>query len=118
MTPACKAFYLFFFMVAFPPVKKGATSVRFSEKQHAILKRIAEACDVKDVDVARWAVEALGAYWSAHGGRLLLPLDFTQRFSVHSERMILEEPPVEPRSNRAGGGNKTNTRRPKAIAPG
>jgi hypothetical protein len=57
--------------------------------------------------VNRWAIEALGAYFDAYGGNLLMPLDFRRRFTVHEEPMILEEPPVAPRLNRAAARSKT-----------
>lgn len=57
--------------------------MRFSDEQDAVLKRIAGACGVKEADVARWAVEALGDYWTHHGNRLLLPLRFHETFFVY-----------------------------------
>jgi hypothetical protein len=91
--------------------------VRFTEGQAAALKRIAAACGVGYQDVARWAVEALGAYWEAHGQRLLLPLDFRQRFTVRQEPMILQEPPnAQPKSGHGAGSTRTNTPRRKATA--
>lgn len=86
--------------------KNEPSRVRFSEEQNAILKKIAAACDVTEVTVARWAVEALGAYWQAHGERLLLPLDFRQRFTVRSEPLVLHEPPTPARG---AGSSKMKT---------
>jgi hypothetical protein len=94
--------------------KTDPIPVRFTEGQAASLKRIAAACGVGEQDVARWAVEALGAYWQAHGERLLLPLDFSQRFSIHSEPMILHEPPKPARAVDADRMNK-RTRRATAL---
>lgn len=56
--------------------------VRFSEKQSAILKRVSAVCGVSEAEVARWAVDALGDYFTHHGDRLLLPLHFYETFSV------------------------------------
>lgn len=97
-------------------MKKGATSVRFSETQNAILKEIANACDVKDVDVARWAVDALGDYFRHHGKRLLLPLRFHETFSVvtidPTKPLVLFEPPRAQRESvREAARGKTSTAR-------
>jgi hypothetical protein len=66
-------------------VKKGATSVRFSEEQSAALKRIAAAYDVTDVTVVRWAVKALAVHHAQHGQ--LPPME------IPEAPMILHEPP-------------------------
>jgi PAS domain S-box-containing protein len=63
--------------------KTNTTPVRFTEGQADILKRVANACGVNTQDVARWAVDALGDYWSHHGERLLLPLRFHETFYVY-----------------------------------
>ena len=63
--------------------KQKPTPVRFTEEQEGILKQIAEICRCKEVDAARWAVEALGQYFEAHGRRLLLPLNFSHSFEVY-----------------------------------
>lgn len=95
--------------------KTDSIPVRFTQGQAAFLKQIAAACQVGEQDVARWAVEALGAYWEAHGQRLLLPLDFRQRFTVQIEPpTILFEPPraeSESGSSVARGRTKTGGRR-------
>lgn len=88
--------------VSFPPVKKGATSVRFSEELSAILKRIAALYEANDVDVVRWAVKALGVYHDAHGH--LPPME------ASSQPMILHEPPrAESKSGSSGARGKMKT---------
>lgn len=68
--------------------------IRIKAGNKATAERIAAAIGVPYIQVVEWAVEALGEYFDAHKGRLLLPLDFRDRFTVHREGpMILHEPP-------------------------
>lgn len=98
--------------------KNEPSRVRFSDEQNAILKGIAAACDVSEVTVARWAVEALGDYWKHHQQRLLLPLRFHETFRVVTlpdpDTMILELP-AEPGSVSGAGTGRIGKRGRKAI---
>lgn len=95
--------------------KRTTTPIRFSEGQDAAVKRIAEACGVKEAEIVRWAVEALSDYWQHHGGRLLLPLRFHETFSVITldpqKPLILREPPHAVRESvRSAGSSKIEKR--------
>jgi hypothetical protein len=82
--------------------------IRIKTASKATAKRIADALGLNQIQVVEQAVDALGAYFDFHGGKLLLPLDFSQRFRVWTEPMILEERPVESKSVRAAARSKTN----------
>ena len=61
------------------------TSFRFKEGQRQALEKIGK--DNGDVDVSqlvRWAIEALIKHVERNGGRLLLPVDFSETFTVHT----------------------------------
>lgn len=86
--------------------------IRIKPGSKATAIRIAKALKVQHVQVVEWAVDALGAYFDAHNGRLLLPLDFRQRFTLHQEPLILmEPPPAESKSIREAARGKTSTAR-------
>jgi hypothetical protein len=102
--------------------KNTTTPVRLTPEQDAILKAVAAACGVKEADVARWAVEALGDYWNHHGKRLLLPLRFTETFrvtTIQPDRLVLTEPPLRAESKQAqpGGRHKMNKPRRTPTVP-
>jgi hypothetical protein len=84
-------------------VKKGATSVRFSDELSAILKKISCLYEVTDVAVVRWAVKALGVYHDANGQLPpLTTLDPRQADNQSRSNQI--------RVNSHGGGNAAKAR--------
>ncbi len=56
--------------------------VRLTESQRAALQRIAASNDCDASDLIRWAVKAFIAHVERHGGRILLPVDFSETFQV------------------------------------
>ena len=64
--------------------ERKMSGVRLSDEQRAALAKIAErnGCDMSDL--IRWAVDALIAHVERNGGRLLLPVDFSETFEVTS----------------------------------
>ncbi len=96
--------------------KTDPKPIRFTEAQANVLQEVAAACHVSEQDVARWAVQALGDYWSHHGKRLLLPLRFNETFRVNvmplpGETVTLRMPP---RAQQESGSveDRDRTRRP------
>ena len=92
--------------------------IKASPKAKRALKRIAETFHVRQIDALDWAVEALDAYQVHHGGRLLLPLRFTETFQVQTigakPPTLLYEPPAPPKSGgRAGLGKTYKGSRPR-----
>jgi hypothetical protein len=66
--------------------KANAVQYRLTEEQKQIVTEIAKSTGVEEADVVRWAVQALGDYYRHHGNRLVLPLRFTETFSVQTIR--------------------------------
>lgn len=63
--------------------KGPTTGVRLEEEQRIKLEKIAAENGKLDVSVLiRWAVDALIAHAEKNGGRLLLPVDFSETFEV------------------------------------
>lgn len=89
---------------------------RLSDEQDALVREIAAASRgvLKEVDVMRLALDALGDYWRHHGNRLLLPLRFHETFSVvtldPTKPLVLHEPP-RARSEPARGAGEHRTRK-------
>ena len=62
------------------------TSFRFKEGQRQALEKIGkENGDVDVSQLVRWAIDALIAHVERNGGRLLLPVDFSETFEVTSK---------------------------------
>jgi hypothetical protein len=73
---------------------------RLNDEQDALVREISSASRgvLKEVDVVRLAIDALGDYWRHHKGRLMVPLDYRESFTVIAaplapQPMILHEPP-------------------------
>ena len=65
--------------------KGPTTGVRLEDHQRRALEKIAKENGNIDVSVLiRWAVDALIAHVERNGGRLLLPVDFSETFEVKS----------------------------------
>jgi hypothetical protein len=56
--------------------KKGIT-VRFEDHEMAKLDELAARYHVSSATILRWALQALAEYVELNGGRILLPLDFS-----------------------------------------
>lgn len=83
-------------------MKNSALGVRFEEDQAKQLKELATRFRVKEIDVIRWAVDALIEYVKRSGGKLHLPIDFDavwQDVRATSERnqiaLLSDEAPPE-----------------------
>lgn len=71
---------------------KTSIGVRFSEAQLAGLKQIADTADVDVSDLIRWAVGALIEHAKRNGGRIMLPLDFSESYESRPMLRAAEEP--------------------------
>lgn len=81
-------------------MSKPNFNVRLSTEQLEALKRVADQNSVEVSQLIRWAVDALIRHAERHGGRLLLPIDFSETWEVFrrdQERgeslRVAEEPP-------------------------
>jgi hypothetical protein len=98
------------------PGTKQESPIAASAEAKAILKRLSGQLKLRQIDLLDHALKALDQFVSVHGGRILLPLDFTERFSIQSERMILHEPPAPPKPSRGAGDRRTSKSvRPRAV---
>lgn len=84
------------------PMKTPAFSVRLDDDQATQIEALAKRFRVKEIDVIRWAVDALIEYVHRHGGKLHLPVDFDaiwQDVQATAERneiaLIAETPPAK-----------------------
>lgn len=78
-------------------MKGTSNSVRWRPGQKENLERIAKATGLEVIDLVRASVDALVSYVDAHGGKLLLPLNFQTGFKtypIESQHRILHEPPA------------------------
>jgi len=57
--------------------KKGIT-VRFEDEEMARLEELARCYQVSSATILRWALRALAEYVRHKGGKLVLPLDFSE----------------------------------------
>ena len=64
------------------------TSFRFKEGQREKLEKIAADNGVEVSQLIRWAVDALIAHVERNGGRLLLPVDFSETFEVKTVQRL------------------------------
>ena len=62
--------------------EKKISGVRLTDEQRDALAKIAakNKCDVSDL--IRWAVDALIEHVERNGGRLMLPIDFSETYEV------------------------------------
>ena len=56
--------------------KKGIT-VRFEDHEMAKLEQLAARYHVSSATILRWSLQALAEYVEINGGKIILPLDFT-----------------------------------------
>jgi hypothetical protein len=56
--------------------KKGIT-VRFEDHEMAKLEELAARFHVSSATILRWALQALAEYVELNGGKIILPVDFT-----------------------------------------
>lgn len=60
--------------------------IRLTLEQRAALERMAQKTGVEVSQLIRFAIDALIAHYEANGGRLLLPLDFSEIVRVEMAR--------------------------------
>lgn len=60
------------------PTKKNH-NLRLSEAQGSQLEALASRYDVSETKIVEWALKALNDYAEAHGGRVILPINFGER---------------------------------------
>ena len=58
------------------------TTVRLTADQKRKLEALARKNDVEVSQLIRWGIDALLAHAERHGGRLLLPIDLGETFTV------------------------------------
>lgn len=58
--------------------KKNSISLRLSESQGNQLGCLAEKYQVSETKIIEWALKALHDYAEAHGGRVMLPINFDE----------------------------------------
>jgi len=63
-------------IVSFKKDKKGIT-VRFEDDEMAKLEQLGARYQVSSATILRWALQALVEYVEINGGRIILPLDFS-----------------------------------------
>jgi len=56
--------------------KRGIT-VRFEDHEMAKLEQLAARYHVSSATILRWALQALAEYVEINGGKIILPVDFT-----------------------------------------
>lgn len=65
-----------------PKKKANSLSLRFSDEQEAQLREMAKRYRVSKTVIIEWALQALHDYAEAHGGKVALPIDFTEYWQV------------------------------------
>jgi hypothetical protein len=84
--------------------KKGIT-VRFEDSEMEQLEALAARYHVSSATIIRWALQALTDYVTANGGRITLPLDFSEFFqqaqtTAHNRLRIADsDPPAVAKKN-------------------
>lgn len=58
--------------------KKSSLSLRLSEGQGNQLEALAKKYQVSETKIVEWALQALHDYAEAHGGRVMLPINFDE----------------------------------------
>jgi len=69
-------------------VKNTPFHVRLDDDQAEAVTKLAARFRVKEIDVIRWAIDALIAYVEKHDGHLHLPVDFNALW----EKIVLTAP--------------------------
>lgn len=79
--------------------KKGI-SIRFTEDEMSMLEALAERYDVPMTQILRWSVKALDDYVETRGGKLTLPLDFSELMKTKEYPQHLNEAETEYRRSK------------------
>ena len=60
-------------------VKNSTLNIRLNDEQLAALREIAKKNGTNVSQLVRWSVDALIRYVEHHDGRLILPIDFSEK---------------------------------------
>jgi hypothetical protein len=75
-------------------MKNSPIAVRLDDDQDTAIKHMAERFRVKEIDVIRWAVDALIEYVKIHDGHMHLPIDFGVFWQAVERRALAHSKPL------------------------
>jgi hypothetical protein len=80
--------------------KTSSISIRLEHEQFEDVQRLARKFRTNDIQIVRWAIDALRDYVALHQGKLHMPIDFEEFWKLAEKTMPVKKPkknvPPEP----------------------
>lgn len=68
-------------------------TIRMKPEEYQELQHMTERYKVSQATVIRWAIDALHGYIEHNGGRVTLPVDFTETLNARPHSVVAESSP-------------------------